>query len=386
MVGQHGYRQWLVIIGLSCLEASSRGLLLAIVPIQLLAQFGTLQGVTYFYAAVAIFALGNSILVPGIIERYGIRNVVTLSGIFTATSAVLIAFGTLAGVSAGLIVRAVALACLDIPLLALIMATVPRNTLGTFEPVRVFFQGICLAAAPWIGFQLYERVAGWLPFALAVVGGLLFIAISRKLPQLKVEPGRTRGQGGRAFKRFFQQPRLVSAWLLAIIRSSFWQVYYIYSAIFAVSRGWGAPAAAALLSLGLGTLLFVPIWGRMGRSLGARSVLVTAYLCGGLSLICAAASAMWAPYTGPFFLLGAAFFASMVDGVGNVLFLRATRPLERPRMAGIYMTYRDIAQFAPIVIFALVLSLFQFSTALLVLAAAFITAAWLSLLIHPRIR
>jgi len=55
-------------------------------------------------------------------------------------------------------------------------------------------------------------------------------------------------------------------------------------------------------------------------------------------------------------------------------------------MAGIYMTHRDVSQFAPVALFSLILSVAELTTAFLAFAAALFSAAWLSRLIHPRLR
>jgi uncharacterized membrane protein YdjX (TVP38/TMEM64 family) len=55
-------------------------------------------------------------------------------------------------------------------------------------------------------------------------------------------------------------------------------------------------------------------------------------------------------------------------------------------MAGVYSTYRDVAQFLTVVLFALILWFVALPVALLTIAAAFLFASWLASLVHPRIR
>src|SRR5262245_549012 len=70
----------IVIIALFFLEGLSRGVLLAIIPLDLLIQLETVQYVTWFYSAVAIFVLVNILLVPVIFNWLGGRTVITLFG------------------------------------------------------------------------------------------------------------------------------------------------------------------------------------------------------------------------------------------------------------------------------------------------------------------
>jgi hypothetical protein len=153
-----------------------------------------------------------------------------------------------------------------------------------------------------------------------------------------------------------------------------------------VTCGWTPDAGAAILSLGNASLFFVVIWGKLARGIGARRVLAIGYALAALCLVLTAIAGVWAATVAPLFLLASAFGASIVDGPGNIAFLRATRAREQSSMTGIYMTYRDVSQFAPIAAFSVILLVSPLSTALLVFAGAMLAATRLSLLIHPRIR
>jgi MFS family permease len=372
-----------------CAETFSRGLLLAIVPLSLLAHLGSTQRVTLFYAAVSIFGLVNSVLVPALLNRLGVRLVVAVAGVFTTLAATLLVTESLTGTALGLAVRVFATACVDISLIAFIMDRIPRHRLGAFEPIRIFFQGSCIALAPWLGFQLHAHVSAQTPYLISAAGGITMLCLALvALPPQKLDSKATIlvRRPISTIRRFFEQPRLRLAWVLAVIRSSFWVIFYIYAPIFSVICGWTPSAGAAVLSLGSATLFFVPIWGRLARTVGTRRVLIAGYTLTGLGLVLTAAAAYGAPAIGPVLFLGAALGASIIDGTGNIPFLRATRPHERSAMAGIYMTYRDVSQFVPIAAFSLILTVSQLGTAFLMFAAAVFSAAKLSKLIHPRLR
>jgi ACDE family multidrug resistance protein len=379
----------LVITLFFCVETFSRSVLLAIIPLNLLEHFGNIQRVTLFYAAVAIFGLGNSVLVPLLLHRLGVRLIIAAAGVFMTLAAILLATETPLGMALGLVVRVFASACVEIPMMAYIMDRIPRHRLGAFEPTRIFFQGSCIAVAPWLGFQLGEYVNAKTPFIVSGIGGTIMLCLAlMALPVLKPETRSTALQRRPidTVRRFFDQPRLRLAWLLALARSSFWVIFYIYAPILSVICGWSQSAGAAMLSLGSATLFFVAIWGRLARSFGARRVLIVGYALTGACLMLTAAAAVWAPGIAPLLLLSAAFAASIIDGPGNILFLRATRPHERPAMAGIYMTYRDVSQFSPVAVFSLILTVSSLASAFLVFAGVFFGAARLSQLIHQRLR
>lgn len=130
-----------VITLLFCVETFSRGLLLAIIPLKVLAFAGSMQGVALFYAAVAILGLGNSILIPKLLSRFGSRFVVAAAGSLIVSGVALLATDTIFGTALGLAIRVFAQSCLEISMLAYIMARYSRpawslRTSSNFLPGR----------------------------------------------------------------------------------------------------------------------------------------------------------------------------------------------------------------------------------------------------------
>ena len=72
-------------------------------------------------------------------------------------------------------------------------------------------------------------------------------------------------------------------------------------------------------------------------------------------------------------LLLSALAASVVDGTGNVPFLRAVRPLERAEMASVFMTYRDSSTLVPPAVFSVLLRFIELHAVFAVSAAALMT-------------
>jgi MFS transporter, ACDE family, multidrug resistance protein len=300
-----------------------------------------------------------------------------------------LASSSLIGLGLGLIVRIFSSACIEIPLLAFMMSRIPRDRLGSFEPARIFFQAGCIALAPWLGFQLREYFHPLTPYVIGGIGGGLVVLVS-----LMALPGARKGavsvavmrRPAETIRHFFRQPRLRLAWLLALTRSSFWIVFYVYAPIFTVATGWSPSAGAAVLSLGAATLLLVPFWGFLARRFGIRGLLIAGYALSGLCLLLTAGAAFAMPALAPLFLLATALMMSTIDGAGNVPFLRATRAHERASMAGIYMTYRDVSQFLPLATFSLILAFSPLATAFALSAGFLFAAALLSQFVHPRLR
>jgi hypothetical protein len=85
------------------------------------------------------------------------------------------------------------------------------------------------------------------------------------------------------------------------------------------------------------------VWGRIGQSIGTRNLLAIGYGFAGLaSLAAGAAAAADAPLVCMVLLWFAAFSATVIDGAGNVPFLRAVRAYERAAMTSVFMTFRHV--------------------------------------------
>jgi len=156
-------------------------------------------------------------------------------------------------------------------------------------------------------------------------------------------------------RRFFAQPRLRLAWTLAAARSSWWNLFYIYTPIFAVTSGLGAEAGGIVVSIGSAWIWLVPLWGWVGRRFGLRRLLRAGYASAGVLSI-GAALAFGLPFLGVFLLALAALGSETIDGAGNLLFLRAVRAHERPEMTTVFVSFRDVSQLGPPTVCALLLT------------------------------
>jgi hypothetical protein len=88
-------------------------------------------------------------------------------------------------------------------------------------------------------------------------------------------------------------------------------------------------------------MLLVRVWGRIGQSIGTGNLLTIGYGLTGLASLAAGAAA-GAPLVCMTLLCFAAFSATVIDGAGNVPFLRAVHPYERAAMTSVFMTFRHV--------------------------------------------
>ena len=138
-----------------------------------------------------------------------------------------------------------------------------------FEPLRLFYAAGVWAVGPWLGVYLKDQVGDWVPFALASAAALAALALFWIL-RLKENPAVAPAKGPppnplKNLAHFFEQPRLRLAWLLAVGRSAWWMMFFIYAPIYAVESGLDQVTAGAIVSIASGALFIVPLWGWLAR-------------------------------------------------------------------------------------------------------------------------
>ena len=76
-----------------------------------------------------------------------------------------------------------------------------------------------------------------------------------------------------------------------------------------------------------------------------------------------------------FCLLGGSVCAVVLDALGNIPFIRAVRPLERPQMATVFRSYADLSSLMPAAVFSLLLLAFNDNLAVVFLASGLFALA-----------
>jgi MFS family permease len=363
------------------LETFTRAILVTVVPLQALALLGDAQGVSIFYFAVSTVGLVGALAVPWLVRRLRRRWVLSLAVVYLCASAPLLASHSLAGLTAGMGLHMIGAATLSICLNLYVLDHVRPKVLTRFEPLRMLFTGTAWTIAPVMGVYLGKYGAPWLPygvsagFALALLGYFWFLRMTEN-PTLAPNPmsmatALPATNPLRFLRRYFAQPRLFLAFVLAVGRAGWWMMFFIYAPIYAVSSGMTAETGGWIVAAGSASMFAVTFWGWVGRRYGLRRLLIGGYLAAGL-LTAGVGAAGGTPGLAIAILIIACIAASAIDGAGNVPFLRAVRVRERPEMTTVYSAYRDTARLTIPGLFALVLNVFA-------LPAVFVTSGLIML-------
>jgi len=344
------------------LSAISRTLLVTLIPLQALTLLGDAQAVSVLYFAISFTNLFLSLSIPWLVRLIRRRRVFTLGGLLLVAAPLVIAVGSLEALVAGMVLQVFGVVCLEITLSLYLMDHIPRQEMGRFEPLRLFYAAGVWAVGPWLGVYLKDQVGDWIPFALASTAAFATLCLFwylRLQENSAVSPAKGPPPNPMNYlAHFFEQPRLRLAWLLAIGRSGWWVMFFVYAPIYAVESGLDQVTAGAIVSIASGALFIVPLWGWIARRYGLRRLLIFAYGASGLVTM-TVALAGGVPWLVALALVAAAITTGAIDGAGNVPFLRAVHPMERAEMTTVFATYRDVSQLAPPGVFALLLKAFH---------------------------
>jgi MFS family permease len=160
-------------------------------------------------------------------------------------------------------------------------------------------------------------------------------------------------------------------------------MFFIYAPIYCIESGLGDEMAGIILSVSSIPMLFIPLWSRFSRRFGLRRFMAVAYLATGIVTMSVAVVAD-SPWLGVALLLAGALCASLIDTVGNALFLRAVHPHERPEMASVFTTYREIAHLGPPGVFSAMLAIFALPSVFLASGLSLVAVTWLTRYIPKR--
>jgi predicted MFS family arabinose efflux permease len=373
---------------LFAIESFARAILATVIPLQVYAALESSRAVSLMFTCVGIAGLTGSLFIPFLIRLIPRRWVYTLGTLGLVAAAGLFALDGPGGLLAGLVMRVLAVAFQNITLNLYIMDTIRRGDFVRAEPFRLAVSGAAWTLCPSLGVYLYAQFGAIAADALSAAAALLLLAtfwtirLSDNPAIAAARPGAAPPNPLRSIGRFVAQPRLRLGWLIAFGRSSWWAQFFTFTPLYLVISGHSDLASAVVISLGNAMLFLTVLIGRFAERVGVRRVIVGAYLLSATSMLAAAALAVvgWSVAVAGLLLLGAVW-ASGLDAVGNIPFLRAVRARERAEMTTVFRTYIDLSELLPSALFALLLSFFGlesvFATTGLVMLAIGLIARYL---------
>jgi MFS family permease len=370
------------------LESLVRALNAAVLSTQAYDLLGSSQQVSVLATCVSISVLGTTLVMPLLLGNLRRRWAYSFGVALLMAGALALATFTIPGQVIGSYLRNTGASLVNVTLQLYILDHIRKADLVRSEPIRLAVSTIAWTAGPWIGITLYDNYGSFAPQATAFVCGLLLLGVFwflRLSENTVLKPGNL--QGFKPWKnvgRFITQPRLRLAWAIAFWRSCFWAGLFTYGPLLLIEGGLSKKAGGLLISGSQIMLVTAVFFGWIARKTGVRPVITTSFLGMAVFITAAGLSGTSYPYITIAFLLVSAFFATGLDGVGAIPFLRAVRSHERPRMTPVYRSFIELSELIPGFIYAFLLLYFPTQATFVVLGLSMLIAAWLAWTYLPK--
>lgn len=228
---------------------------------------------------------------------------------------------------------------------AYVLDHVAKIELGRFETSRLFYSALGWTVGPALSTFLY---AWWrpAPFLIAAVAAaamlVIFLVMRLGNGKLITKSRRPLANPLAYFGRFAAQPRLVTGWIFAVVRSCGWWFYVVYLPIFAVQNGLGSQLGGSALSMSNAALFLTPLMLRFMQRNSVRTAVRTGFLMSGLLFLLAALPS-GIPQLAVVLLMAGSIFLTLLDVSAGLPSLLAVKPSERTEMSAIYSSFRDVS-------------------------------------------
>ncbi len=326
-------------------EAISRGILVSVMPLVIYQTLKDESVVSEVYFLIGCASLILGLLVPYLIRFIPRRWVFSGGTLLYVVGALLATLGSPAGVVAGLAAITFSVVVTFVCFNAYVLDYVAKIELGRFETSRLFYSALGWTIGPALGVFLY----GWwkpAPFLIAATAALVRLAI---FVVMRLGDGRLITKSSAPptspfayFQRFFAQPRLITGWIFAVVRSCGWWVYVVYLPIFALQNGLSEATGGIAMSISCAALFITPLMLRYMQSRSVRTAVKTGFLSAGLAFALAGLNFGHPLFAVAVLMIGSLFLV-LLDVSAGLPFLLAVKPSERTEMSAIYSSFRDVS-------------------------------------------
>lgn len=329
---------------LAAVESVARGILTSVFPIAMYQTFLNAETVSEIYFAIGVLSLAVGLLVPWL-TRFIPRSWLYCSAIVVMLLGNILAIkGGTWSITYALMAITLGTVVITICFNAYIMDYIERVKLGECETLRLFYSGAAWTVGPFLGVWLMEI---WTPAPFAI-SGLACIVLLIVFIRLHLGDGKVINKAESAtlsplayLPLFFKQPRLISGWLFAVIRSCAWWVYVVYLPIFAVKNGFSEHVGGLALSITNGLLFTTPLMLRWMKG-RVRFAVRLGFFASGIMFTLAYIFSYFPHVAIALLMLGSGFLI-WLDICAGLPFLMAVKPSQRTEMSTVYSTYRDVS-------------------------------------------
>ncbi len=364
------------------LESLVRSFNSGVLSIQAYDLLGSSQKVSVLTTSISLCVLVTTLFMPLLFAHMRRRWVYTIGGLAMIAGSLALATYTLPGQVTGVLLRNSGASIMNVALQLYILDHIRKADLTSTEPTRLALSTVAWVIGPFSGVWLYEHYGPVAPQLAAMAAATLVLKVfwylrlhdKVNLPSGTVQPFNPLSNAA----RFIAQPRLRLAWAIAFGRSCFWATFFTYGPILMIEGGLGKQAGGYIISGSQLFLLTAFFFGASAKRVGVRGVIASCFLVIAIATCAAGLFGVSSPNASAACLLVAAFFASGIDSVGGIPYLRAVKPNERQRMTAVYRTFIECSELIPGMIFAVALSFFNVSIVFIILGVCLSSLALLT--------
>jgi Major Facilitator Superfamily len=364
------------------LESLVRSFNSSVLSIQAYDLLGSAQRVSVLSTCISFTVLMITLLMPVLFARTKRRWAYTIGGLLLIGGSAALATYTLPGQIAGVIMRNSGASIMNVTLQLYILDYIRKVDLTSSEPKRLAISTFAWVIGPASGVWLYQHYGPVAPQLAAIGAALLVLSVfwylrlhdKVNLPSGTLQPFNPLAN----VARFAKQPRLRLAWAIAFGRSCFWATFFTYGPLLMIEGGLGKQAGGLVVSASQLFLLFAFAFGALAKRIGVRGVISLCFAVIAVTSLAAGVLGVQSPIAAAALLLVGALFASGIDSVGGIPFLRAVRPWERQRMTAVYRTFIEFSDLIPGFIFAFALSFFDVGVVFIILGVCISSLALLT--------
>ena len=326
-------------------EAIARGILISVFPIVMYNTLRDARIVSEVYFVIGAISLVIGLLIPYLIRFIPRWWVYVFGTLMFVAGAITTTLETPGFAITGLALTTFAVATTFVCFNAYVLDHVAKIELGRFETSRLFYSAMGWTVGPALGTFLY---AWWrpAPFLIAAIAAsamlLIFLVMRLGNGKLITKSRRPPANPLAYFGRFIAQPRLVTGWIFAVVRSCGWWVYVVYLPIYAVQSGLGSQLGGIALSISNAALFLTPLMLRFMQRSSVRTAVRSGFLMSGLLFLLAGVPS-GIPELAVGLLMAGSIFLILLDVSAGLPFLLAVKPSERTEMSAIYASFRDVS-------------------------------------------
>lgn len=331
---------------LAALDSAARGLLISVLPLAMYHAFRDAQLIAAIYLSIGILSLIGGLLVPVMMRIIPRRWMYTIGALLYLLGAAFGVFGPPEAVALVILFNSLATVTITVCFNAYVLDYVARVQLGKAETLRLFYSALAWTVGPFAGvaMHVFWRPLPFLAAGLAAAILLITFWVMRLGNGKLIQRARAPAPNPVAYLgRFLQQPRLITGWSFAVMRSCGWWAYAVYLPIFTIEYGLGEKIAGLALSLSYAFLFSVPLMLKLLEKTSVKTGIRLGFLLAGLGFVLASPAAFAMPSAALAILFASTAFLVLLDVCGGLPFLLAVKPSERTEMSAVYSSYRDVS-------------------------------------------